>query len=71
MIKVGEKYKEYKMIEWKEIQGFPTITKFSMTNLQSGESTVATMSDIKYNQGLPEQIFSEASLRRAPRKYLR
>jgi|GEM_PF-5554940 len=59
------------MLEWKAIQGFPTITKFSMTNLQNGESTVATMSNVKYNNGLPDSVFSEASLRRAPRKYLR
>lgn len=69
--KSGELYKQYEMIEYQDIQGFPTITKFSMTNLQTGESTVATMSDIKYNQGIPESAFSEASLRRAPRKYLR
>lgn len=69
--KSGDKYKQYEMLEWKEIQGYPTITKFSMTNLQNGESTVATMTDIAYNIGLPDSVFSEASLRRAPRKYLR
>ena len=69
--KSGEPYKEYVMLEHKVVQGFPTITKFSMTNLQTKETTIATMSDIQYNIGLEEQVFSEASLRRAPRKYLR
>jgi len=69
--KSGDEYKQYEMLDYKDIQGYPTITKFSMTNLQSGESTIATMSDIKYDNGIPENIFSEASLRRAPRKYLR
>lgn len=64
-------YKQYEMLEWKEVQGYPTIIKFSMTNLQNGESTIATMSDVEYNLGLPDRIFTEASLRRAPRKYLR
>jgi len=69
--KSGERYKQYEMLEFKTIQGFPTITKFSMTNLQNGESTVATMNDVQYNLGIPDKVFSEASLRRAPRKYLR
>lgn len=69
--KNGKAYKEYVMIENKIIQGFPTITKFSMTNLLNGESTIATMTNIEYNIGLKDKIFSEASLRRAPRKYLR
>lgn len=69
--KSGEEYKQYEMLEFKDIQGFPTITKFSMTNLQNGESTVATMNDVQYNLGLPDNVFTEASLRRAPRKYLR
>jgi len=69
--KSNEPYKEYKMLAHENIEGFETITQFSMTNLQTGESTLATMSDIKYNQGIPDRIFTEASLRRAPRKFLR
>jgi len=69
--KSNELYKQYEMLDWEIIQGYATITKFSMTNLQTGESTVATMSDIKYDLGLPDNIFSEGALRRAPRKYLR
>jgi hypothetical protein len=42
-----------------------------MTNLQNGESTLVTMNNVQYNLGLPENIFSEAFLRRAPRQYLR
>lgn len=69
--KAGKAYKQFDMLASKEIQGFPTMTKFSMTDLKTKESTVATMSNIEYNIGLEEKIFTEASLRRAPRQYLR
>ncbi len=69
--KSGNAYKRYEMLDSREIQGFPTITKFSMTNLKTKESTIATMSNIQYNIGIQENIFTEASLRRAPRQYLR
>lgn len=69
--KSGTAYKEFKMLKSQEIQGFPTMTQFSMTNLKTKESTITTMSNIQYDIGLLERIFSEGSLRRAPRQYLR
>lgn len=69
--KIGTAYKQFDKLESKEIQGFPTLTKFSMTNLKTKETTIATMSNIQYNIGIPEKIFSEGALRRAPRQYLR
>ena len=69
--KSDKAYKQFDMLASKEIQGFPTMTKFSMTDLKTKESTVATMSNIEYNIGLEDKVFTEASLRRAPRQYLR
>lgn len=69
--KSNKAYKQFDNLETTIIQGYPTLTKFSMTDLRNGESSVATMSDIEYNIGLPDNVFSEAYLRRAPRKYLR
>lgn len=64
------KQREYKVEKTEVIETFPTITQFSMTNLQTGESTYTTYSDIRYNTGVPENIFTEAYLRRTPRKWL-
>ena len=69
--KSGKAYKRYEMLDSRVIQGFPTMTKFSMTNLKTKEATIITMSNIQYNIGLQENIFTEASLRRPPRQYLR
>ena len=67
----GKKHREYRAEAVEDIQGFPTVVKFSMTDLHTGGHTVAEYIDLKYNQGVPDGIFTEASLRRAPRKWLR
>jgi outer membrane lipoprotein-sorting protein len=58
-------------LEVKDIQGHPTVTRSKVTDLKSGGHTVSEFSDIKYDVGLPESVFTERYLRRAPRRYLR
>ena len=69
--KTGRKYRVYEANEIKTIQGYPTVTKMTMSDLNSGGKTVITYTEIKYNIRLPEKIFTERYLRRAPRRYLR
>jgi len=69
--KGGAKYRVYKALEVQHIQGYPTVTKSSMTNLKSGGTTVLSYADVSYDVGLPEDIFTERFLRRAPTEYLR
>ncbi len=69
--KNGRKYRVYEANEIKTIQGYPTVTKMTMSDLNSGGKTVITYTEIKYNIRLPEKIFTERYLRRAPRRYLR
>ena len=52
------------------IQGFPTIVVFSMKNMTTGEETITTYSDLKYDQGIPDDLFTETYLRRRPREWL-
>jgi hypothetical protein len=42
-----------------------------MSDLDSGGHTVLEFRDISYDIGLPDDIFTERHLRRAPREYLR
>jgi len=67
----GRKYRVYEALEVNEIQGFPTVVKAKMSDLNTGGYTVISYSKVKYNVGLPAKIFSERYLRRAPRRYLR
>ena len=69
--KNGKAYREYTVLKVETIQDFPTITKAQMKDLRTGGKTVTTYDDVKYNVGLPESIFTERYLRRAPRKYIR
>ncbi len=52
------------------IQGFPTVTQSVMKDLDGGTETTLDYLKVEYNVGLPEDIFSERFMRRAPRQYL-
>ncbi|MEE9294923.1 MAG: outer membrane lipoprotein-sorting protein [Phycisphaerae bacterium] len=69
--KSGKKYRLYKALKVEIIQGFPAVTQASMENLNTGSKTVVRYSDVRFEIGLPENIFTERFLRRAPMKYLR
>lgn len=67
----GEKYREYEALKVETIQGYPTVTKSRMKDLRTKGQTVNEYIDVSYNVGLPEDIFTERYLRRAPVKYLK
>ena len=69
--KNGEKYREYKALDVKTIQDRPTVVKARMEDLRTKSVTVLEYSDVAYDIGLPEDVFTERYLRRAPRKYLK
>jgi len=69
--KKGEKYREYEAQKVELIQGHQTVTKSRMKDLRTGGQTVLEYSAVKYDIGLPENIFSERYLRNAPREYLK
>ncbi len=68
--KRGQLYKVFTADEVKEIDEVPTITKRTMENKQNGHRTEATFTEMKYNLGLPESLFSERSLRSVPMKWV-
>jgi hypothetical protein len=73
--KNGNKYREYKVLEMKAIQGFPTATKAEMIDYrEQGPKTAYTLaeySNIEYGIDLPDDIFTERYLRTPPRDYLK
>lgn len=69
--KQGNPYKSYTALAVETIEGHPTITKSNAINLKTGSSTLMEYSDVQYDIGLPDNIFSERFLRKAPRQYLR
>ncbi|MHC5035130.1 MAG: outer membrane lipoprotein-sorting protein, partial [Planctomycetota bacterium] len=73
--KNGEKYREYSVQKMEQIDGRWTATKTTMRDLREQDTavanTVAEYSDIQYAIELPEDIFTERYLRKAPREYLK
>jgi len=67
----GEKYREYNALKFEAIQGYPTIVKAEMKDLRTKSTTVLEYSDVTYDVGVPENVFTERYLRRAPRNYLK
>ena len=67
----GEKYREYEALKVETVQGFPTVTQSRMKDIRIGGETLLQYRDVQYDIGLPEDIFTERYLRRAPTQQLR
>jgi hypothetical protein len=50
---------------------YPTVTKSVVSDLNSGNKTEIQFSNVQYNIGLNDDIFSERYLRRPPREAVR
>ena len=65
--KKGELYRLYEVLQTKDIQGHPTPTITKMTDLKSGGHTTIEFTDIEYDTGMDENVFTERYLRKLPR----
>lgn len=68
--KRGELYKVFTALEIKDVRGFPTVTKRSMKNLQSGHMTEVTYARADYGIGIEDGLFSERFLKQPPKKWI-
>ena len=69
--KRGSIYKIFTAEEIKVAGDIPTITKRTMKNLQTGQSTEVVFLEVEYNIGLQDEIFTERYLRKPPEKWIR
>ncbi len=69
--KGGKVYRTVEAQEVKDVQGHMTVIKSQMTDANIGGSTSVQYSDVQYDLGLPEDIFTERYLRNPPREFLR
>lgn len=69
--KKGEKYREGSAEKVDTVQGYPTVTQGSMSDLRSGSKTVLSYGSVQYDLGLPDDIFAERYLRQAPMEFLK
>lgn len=69
--KRGEAYRRYTALKVSKPQGFVTVTQSKMEDLRSGGYTTISYSNVTYDAGLPQDIFTERYLRKPPMKYLK
>lgn len=63
--------RQFKAEQIEEIDGIVTMTGRSMENVKKGGKTVIQFSDISYDAGLDQSIFTERFLKNPPRKYIK
>ncbi|MCG8611144.1 MAG: outer membrane lipoprotein-sorting protein [Pseudomonadales bacterium] len=63
-------YRRAETLKTETIQGIETGTVLQMEDLRDGGTTVTEMRFIRYNNDLPDTVFSERSLRTPPREWL-
>ncbi len=69
--KNGKKYRQVEALTVEDIDGYPTVTKSQVSDLESGSVTVSEFKKVRYDIGLDEKIFTERYLRRPPREVRR
>jgi hypothetical protein len=66
----GKEYRRVEVLEVQEIGGHPTVTTSRVMDLASGGQTDMQFRYIQYDLGIPDDIFTERSLRTPPREWL-
>ncbi len=69
--KNGKLFRRVEATQIETVQGFPTVMESKVTDLARGGHTVNSFSNIEYDTGLKDMIFSERFLRRPPREATR
>jgi len=63
-------YRRVQALKIEEIQGYPTVVHSRVEDVSNGGATEMQFRYISYNLNLPDDIFSERSLRTPPRQWL-
>jgi outer membrane lipoprotein-sorting protein len=67
----GEVYRRIEALEVETIDNHPTVTRMQASDLRSGGRTVSEFRDVTYDLDLPDDVFTERTLRNPPRKWFR
>lgn len=61
----------YTADEIREVDGYPTAVRRTMTDVKRGHRTEVVFDDVAYDTGLDEGLFAERSLRRPPADWIK
>ena len=65
----GEVYRVIEALEVQDIQGFPTVTQMKVTDVRTGGNTVSEFRNVEYDVGIPDDVFTERTLRSPSRQW--
>ncbi len=65
----GEVYRRIETLEVAEFGGHPTVTEMQVSDLRSGGTTVSEFRNVEYDLGIPENVFTERTLRSPSRRW--
>ncbi len=63
-------YRRISAVKIRVINDIPTIVQMKAEDLRNGGYTINQMRNVRYDEGIPEAIFTERSLRRPPRQWM-
>lgn len=66
----GEVYRRVESLEVEVFQGYPTVTRTLVSDLDGGGTTEMRFRFIEYDIGVPADVFAERSMRTPPREWL-
>ena len=66
----GDTYRRVEVLEVKDIEGHPTVVTSRVSDLLGGGKTDMQFRYIGYDIGVPEEVFTERSLRNPPQEWL-
>jgi len=69
--KGGKLYRTVEALEVQDVGGYPTVTKMKAADLNANSSTVTDFTNITYDVGLSDDLFTERYLRRAPAQWIK
>jgi len=67
----GKVYRTIEAIEVRDVQGFPTVTQMKVSDLRTGGNTVSDFRNVQYDIGVPDDVFTERTLRNPPREWFK
>jgi outer membrane lipoprotein-sorting protein len=65
----GDVTRRIEALEVQDVGGHPTVTRMKVTNVEDGGFTVSEFRDIAYDLGVPDDVFTERTLRNPPRNW--
>jgi outer membrane lipoprotein-sorting protein len=68
--KEGRLIRRLTALQTQDVGGYVTVTQMKAEDLNAKSSTVSTFSDIKYDAGLTDDVFTERYLRRPPLQWI-